>query len=332
MNASSAGPGVQRWPALVLAVLVTGGCAIAPQTRALRESPPAPVRAELYEVPFFAQDTDQCGPAALAGVLGWSGIAARPESLRPEVYLPGRGGSLQLELQSAARRHGRVAYVLAPRLDALLAEVAAGHPVIVLQDLGALGVAVWHYAVMVGFDVPADRVVLHSGGDARRLQRMELFEDTWRRAGYWALVVLPPGELPARAEEDRYLLAVAALEQTGRFAEAVVAYAAAARRWPGSLGAQMGLGNARYALHDLRGAESAYREAAARHPQDPAAFNNLAQVLADQDRLDAAERAARQAVALGGPLSATCRQTLEEILQQRAGSRRTSSFGTATIE
>ena len=63
---------------------------------------------QLSSVPFYPQEAYQCGPAALAGVLGAAGVAATPSSLAPQVYLPGRQGSLQLELMAASRRAGRI--------------------------------------------------------------------------------------------------------------------------------------------------------------------------------------------------------------------------------
>ena len=44
----------------------------------------------------------------------------------------------------------------------------------------------------------------------------------------------------------------------------------------------MGLGNSRYAIGDLTGAERAFRQAIETNPQNGAAFNNLAHVLAEQ--------------------------------------------------
>ena len=51
--------------------------------------PEDPAR-ELTQVPFFPQTIHQCGPAALATVLGWSGVPATPEELAPQVYIPDR--------------------------------------------------------------------------------------------------------------------------------------------------------------------------------------------------------------------------------------------------
>jgi Flp pilus assembly protein TadD len=75
----------------------------------------------------------------------------------------------------------------------------------------------------------------------------------------------------------------------------------------------VGLGNASYRLGRLREAESAYRRAIAIDPGHGPAYNNLAHVLAELGERDDAVAAARTAVALGGPLSATYERTLEEI-------------------
>src|SRR3569623_1363896 len=122
---------------------------------------------ELDAVPFFPQERYQCGPAALATVLAWSGAAVTADQLVPQVYLPARQGSLQPELLAAARRYQRLPYVLEPDLAALLREVGAGHPVLVLQNLGLSWAPRWHNAVVVGYDLARDEVVLRSGAGRR---------------------------------------------------------------------------------------------------------------------------------------------------------------------
>jgi hypothetical protein len=92
---------------LVLLLLLSG-CGLSSSgyfTQVLEE----PTRAMVEDVPFFAQDEFQCGPAALAMVLNWSGIAVQPSELSTEVYTPGLQGSLQSALIGSARRHGRIA-------------------------------------------------------------------------------------------------------------------------------------------------------------------------------------------------------------------------------
>jgi hypothetical protein len=294
-------------------MLFASGCATlqTDRVRATANAFPQPV--ELTAVPFFPQEEYQCGPAALATVLNEAGITVTPEQLVQEVYLPKRKGSLQLEMIGAARRHGRVPYVLRPELESLFAEVASGNPVLILQNLSFWWYPKWHYAVVVGFDLPHDRIVLRSGKEPRHDIPIEIFERTWRRSRYWAMVVLSPDRLPFTAEEIPYVQAVVPFERLARWPEASTAYSAALKRWPKSLAAQVGLGNSRYALGDASGAEEAFRQATLEHPDAAAAFNNLAQVLADQHKWPEARTAALRAVELGGPQIETFRETLKQI-------------------
>ena len=296
-------------------LLCLGACATPPQTRLMLASPPAslPRQAELTAVPYFAQDAYQCGPASLAMALNAAGITVTPESLRPELYLPDRHGSLQVEMLAASRRHGAVAYQLAPELNAVLREVSAGTPVVVLQNLAYAWFPVWHYAVVVGYNLDNAEIILRSGPEQRQVLPMRTFEYTWARGNYWAMVALPPGRIPETAEENSFIAAVSALEKTGDPELVQRTYVAALDRWPGNLSAQIGVGNTAYKLHDLARAESAFRQAVHDHPDSVAALNNLAQTLADQARYPEAQDFARRAVSLGGPLAQTAQATLADI-------------------
>jgi tetratricopeptide (TPR) repeat protein len=298
---------------LCLLALALSGCATPQTDRVLQTAEAFPKPVELTETPFFPQETHQCGPAALATVLDTTGIKVTPDELSPQVFLPDREGSLQIELIAAARRYGRVPYVLRPQLESVLAEVASGNPVLVLQNLGLSWWTQWHYAVVVGFDLADDAVVLRSGHEARHVVSLELFERTWRRADYWAMVVMPPDRLPDTAEETPYLTTVAALETLKHWEAASEAYGAALRRWPKSLVARIGLGNSLHAMGRLREAEAAYRRATRDHPNAAVAFNNLAQTLADEGKWKQALTAAQRAVDIGGPLAATYADTLAKI-------------------
>ena len=303
----------------VLLTCLLAGCVSLPQSGALRQSAAdLPVRAELDAVPFFAQEDYQCGPAALAMALNAAGVAVTPDALTDQVYIPGRKGSLQVEMLAGARRHGLLAYELAPELKDVLAEVAAGNPVIVLQNLGLWAFhPYWHYAVVMGYDLDKGQILLHSGTKARRAMAMGLFEFLWIDGGRWSMVALPPGRLPASAQEGKFASAAAALEQSGQVAAARLAYSTLLRRWPANLVGLMGLGNTDYALGRLAQAEAAFRKAVAAHPLEAAAFNNLAQTLADQGKLDAALAAARKAVSLGGASLPAAQATLQQILDKR---------------
>ena len=300
------------------------GCVSLPQSDALRAAPPAglPPRVELAGVPFHAQGDFLCGPATLAMALNAAGVRADVASLTPQVYLPGRRGSLQAEMLGATRRAGLVAYTPAPKLEDLLREVAAGTPAVVLLNLSVLRwMPVWHYAVVFGYDLDARKVFVRSGERPRDEWSFEFLEFFWRDSGYWSMLALPPSRVAATARAPDYAAAVAALEQAGHPVEAHAAYGALLARWPDDLVGLVGLGNTAYAMKDLGGAERAFRRAAEAHPASAAALNNLAQVLGELGRLDEAEAVARRAAALPGPLAPEARRTLDGILRRRAAPR-----------
>ncbi|MFP4081014.1 MAG: PA2778 family cysteine peptidase [Ectothiorhodospira sp.] len=301
-----------RGALILMAVALVAGCATAPQTRHLQQAPPGdlPPAAELERVPFHPQRRYQCGPAALATVLGARGLPADPEDLREEVYLPGRRGSLQAEMRAAARDRGLVPYPLASRLEDLLREVAAGDPVLVLQNLGLTFLPRWHYAVVVGYDLERRHIILRSGTRRRHVLPLSTFERTWQRGGGWALVLRDPGSPPVTAHPIPWLRAALALEETGRSRDALRAYAAAVTRWPGEPTAWFALGNTLYALNRPAGAGAAYRQLIEHAPSTAAAWNNLAHAL----RAEGCPEKARQAI--------RCAQELapeEEAFQQARG-------------
>jgi tetratricopeptide (TPR) repeat protein len=293
-------------------LLFLAGCATPQADSLLADAGALPVRAEVAKVPFYPQEKFYCGPAAMAMALTWSGLPVTQDDMASEVYTPGREGSLRTDMLSGARRNGRLA-VRVRSLRAMLQEIAAGNPVLVFQNLGLSWYTQWHYAVAFGYDLGKNELLLRSGVTARRTTGLELFERTWARGDYWAITVLPPGRLPVTATEQDVLPAAIGLERAGRHVAAAEAYAAMTARWPASLGAQMGLGNMRFAAKDLAGAETAFRAALKHHPKAADAWNNLAYALARQGRREAALSAARKAVAIGGPRVEAYRDTLREL-------------------
>lgn len=271
------------------------GCAV--QTAALRAAPPVglPRSAELVATPFFAQTEYQCGPAALATALGAVGISASAARLADEVFLPARAGTLQAEMVAGARRHGAVATLIPGTLEAVLREVAAGHVVVVLQNLGLSFVPRWHYAVVVGYELDTGEVLLRSGTTRRASMPLRTLEHTWARSGFWAFVALPPGEWPVTAQPEAVVEAAIGFERSATPAQALRIYESALQRWPQNLTLAIGLGNALHASGDKRRAAEVFRAAAERHGSG-AAWVNLAKVLFELGERDAAMAAAQRAV------------------------------------
>jgi tetratricopeptide (TPR) repeat protein len=298
-------------------IFALAGCAgMVPQTSALLEGLPEglPQQVELKEVPFFPQAEYQCGPAALATLLVSSGVSTTPEALVPQVYLPARKGSLQVEMLAAARRHGLVSYQLAPSALDVMRELAAGTPVVVLQNLGIS--EGWHYAVAVGYDYKLGMMILRSGTTEREEMPFAVHEMVWKRSGYWAMVAVPPERIPVTADEARWLGSLVAFERLNEPRKNRLAYAAFLERWPGNVNAAIGLANAHHALGELPQAEKVLRGALARSPDSAIVLNNLAQTLSDQGRDAEALPLAERAVATGGQHAAAVRETRDAILKK----------------
>jgi len=309
---SSAGRRLARLVIFAMAGSLVAGCAgLAP--RAVMPQPEhVPARIELTRVPFFNQENDQCGPAAMAMVLAWCGEPADPLVLKKEVFSPGRKGTLQPAMLSTARRHGKVAYEVRGAVS-LFSQVAAGHPVIVLQNLGLSWHPVWHYAVVVGYDFQKQTIALHSGRTPNKQVPFSVFENTWKKSDLWGLTILPPDRLPANASEKAYVEAIMGIERARQWQAAALGYQTALARWPSSLTALVGLGNASYNLGDLNTAETAFAKACRLDPRFAPAFNNHAHILAELGREQEALNAARQAVAIGGAMKDIYLKTLLEI-------------------
>ena len=299
---------------MLLLGLLTAGCAPAVQTRALLDAPPVelPRSAELVDTPLYPQEEYQCGPAALATVLVPLGHEVTPEALVDEVYLPARQGSLQPEMLAAIRKRGLLAVEIPDTINALLTEVSEGRPVLVLQNLGLAWYPRWHYAVVVGYDLEQELLVLRSGTTERWITPLAVFERTWARGRYWAIVAAEPGDVPKSAEPFAMLKATSALEEVGQPDNALKSYEAIAARWPYDALAQFSLANALMQKAEPSRAERHYRAAIAAQPGFAPAWNNLAYALRANGCREAALDAARCAARLA-PDDASIRDTLEDI-------------------
>jgi hypothetical protein len=288
------------------------GC-VAPGTERLVAAPGRlPARSEAESVPFFPQDRYYCGPASLATALAWSGLSVSADEIATQVYTPGRRGTFAPDILAAARRNGRVAIEIRT-LDGLLTELAAGHPVIVFQNLALQWIPRWHFAVAIGFDLTSREIILRSGTERRFVMSLDAFERTWGRAGNWALLVLPPEQAPASEHVDAWLNAATGLEQASRNQEALTAYRTIRAAQPENRLAILGEANTLYALGDFPASERAYRDVLAQDSTLAAAWNNLAYALYRQGRRADAVAAAQRAVSLGGAQLPAYADTLHEL-------------------
>jgi len=299
----------------LFSLIVLASCVSPPQSAALLNETPAQFRDAVLvpDVPFYPQEDYQCGPAALATVLGASRVQISPEALVPLVYVPERQGSFQVEMVAAARSYGRLAYQLPPTLHAMFSEVSRGHPVLVMQNLGLDWYPQWHFAVVKGFDLEQRQIILNSALTEDYRLSLATFERTWARAEHWAVLVVEPGIMPLSAQPERYFNAVVALEGNNTAAQVSPAYHAGLARWPNNQHLLMGYGNLLYGQDDLEGAAEHYQKTIDAHPHYAPAYNNLAQIQLQLNQLQSALTMAEKAVELGGDFSDNYAQTRQRV-------------------
>lgn len=272
-------PGRANGLAFLLVGLCLGACSINPKVDLPDLA--GSTESRLLDVPFFPQEEYQCGPAALATVLVESGIETSPDILTPQIYLPERQGSLQPELLAASRRAGRIPYVIEDDLATVFAQLQGGRPVLLLQNLRTQHFPVWHYAVLTGVDPATGEVFLNTGISEQQPMSAGKFARLWDWAGNWAMVVLEPGEIPARAIPERYFTAVADFEAVAGLENAEAAWRSAMKHWPDQPQPYLALGNQAYARGELDEAVRLYRQGLNVDTHNPGLANNLASVLGE---------------------------------------------------
>jgi hypothetical protein len=264
------------------ALLLSGGCASFRFDADIPQSLPPTV--SLDAVPFHPQLAHHCGPAALTTVLEASGAAAAYDEIVERVFVPGLEGTLQVEMMAAARGFDRIPFRVGGTLEEVLAEVAAGHPVLILQNLRIRSWPAWHYAVVVGYDRAGGSIIMRSGRQREQVTPVGRWMRQWDWASRWAVVVLPPGRMPARPDRAAAFRALADFDDRGSPAARLAAWQAAARYWPDVALVPFGMGNARYQLGEFDAAVEHFHDALAIRPDYWPARLNLSALLLQTDR------------------------------------------------
>lgn len=143
----------------------------------------------LLEVPFVAQRQDGCATAALAMVLRYWGDPAPEAGLAGALPADSARGVAGSRLAELARARGYRAIAYAGDLSQLRDYLGKGRPLIVAHKTGS---SRYHDVVVIGVDDAAQEVVVHDPaiGPGRRIS-FRSFEERWRGAGHWTLLVLP---------------------------------------------------------------------------------------------------------------------------------------------
>ena len=134
------------------------------------QGPPVMIEAAagriIKDVPFYPQQGKyDCGPAALASLLGHRGVDVPLGQIRAAVYTPGLQGSLLPDLENYARSLGYGTRSGRGDLSLLKKAIDAEIPVLIPLEMGRWALTRPHYVVVFGY-VGSDFVV-HAGKQGR---------------------------------------------------------------------------------------------------------------------------------------------------------------------
>lgn len=218
---------------IVSLLCILSACQSAPQTQQIlaAKNSIAP-KHEIMNVPFYPQEAFYCGPTTLAEVFNFHGADTSPQAIAPNLFVPELEGSLQLEMVSASRQQGLLSYAQKGNLPQLLGLIRDDIPVVVLQNVSIAWLPMWHYALVIGYDLQREEIILHTGETERHTLNFATFERTWARGDYWLLAAVPPEKMSKQFTPLDYTQAAQDLLSTGQKEAGRVALQTAIKSWP----------------------------------------------------------------------------------------------------
>lgn len=157
---------------------------------------------QVQGVERIKQLTNYCGPACLASVMRFHGADVTQESIGKVIYDAIGRATNGADMLLYGREHGFAAYSWNTSIRDVKTKLAAGLPVVVLQQ-NSITDASGHYRVLTGYDdARAEFSVVDPYYDGITRLSYTDCDRLWKKMGYWALLVVPPSKDTFRAELD----------------------------------------------------------------------------------------------------------------------------------
>lgn len=159
-----------------------------------------PNECKLQGIPRTKQLENYCGPACMASVLNYYGVKITQQEIGKAVYDASVRGTNGADMLYLARKKGFAAYSWNTSIDDVKKKIAAGVPVIVLQQNSIIDDS-GHFRVLTGYD---DSKSKFSVMDPYYDDITELTYDKckllWKKMGFWALAIMPADKDCFKAE------------------------------------------------------------------------------------------------------------------------------------
>ena len=139
-------------------------------------------------VPFYPQESYQCGPASLAGVLNYWGGDVSPGDVASAIYSRSAKGTLDIDLGAYAEKKGFRSAQYSGNWTDLRKNIDAGRPLLIMVDYGFWIYEQAHFMVVVGYDGDQG-VIVNSGKEEHRYLPADRFLKTWEKTKSWTLLI-----------------------------------------------------------------------------------------------------------------------------------------------
>jgi len=149
----------------------------------------------IENIPYFAQEDFQCGPAALATVVNYwylkdgSGKHLPIETIVADIYSPSARGVLGMDLGLYARKLGFNVVDHQGSVGEIRRNIDLGVPVIILVDYGVFAYQRNHFMVAKGYT--DDGIIVNSGREENQVIPAEDLNRIWKKTGFWLLAIKP---------------------------------------------------------------------------------------------------------------------------------------------
>ncbi len=155
----------------------------------VKEIPESKPTRIIENIPFYSQESYQCGPASLASVLNYWGVNVTPDNIAKEIFSESARGTLNIDMILYTQRMGLDATQYRGSIEDLKKNIESGYPLIVLVDYGFSLYQVNHFMVVVGYN--ENGVIVNSGRDKGKFISEKDFIKAWDRTKYWTLLIKP---------------------------------------------------------------------------------------------------------------------------------------------
>ncbi len=290
-------------PALLVVVLLASGCATTRRAPGFAEElalGPGP-GILLTNVPSLRADAAKGGISAVASLFAYwkkpvlsSEAESRLVAAMSSMLIPPEEVMIDL-----ADRRLLWSYAFYATMREVEERLLSGIPLLVMVQDRADDPKTRRYMILMGFNQPAEKLLVHEGGREPRVYTYAAFRPIWKPVRNWTLVLCPPDRISWPLSVREWVARSRFYERIGMWADALADLDTLQQNDPRNINILLAQARIHQRARNPVAAEQAYRDALVLDPLSARAANNLAYLLGQQpEQRREAERWARRALTM----------------------------------